>query len=944
MAYERLNLKDGAVFDETHIKRIDDGIESLYNDLYSMKTTVTYTLETQTANVDTPSYSTVYAHSTFSGWGSYAGKPAKFDRVQFPVLVRSGYPISQFNVKVYEIPETDEMTFSGNTYTPRPNAWNCIASVTSNLKNTLEYTGVYEIVTVDFPQQIVNTNNKHLYIHVYTHSPITMGICSYTVTDAPFNPDYHYTAGGGTSISSDTGGLSNTSTTFKGIAVAFYSKQVSEGEYILDTEAGGAFHELVQESINNSETFSSVFSEKHNTYFAGVGSINLFADARYYTQGLSSTFTGRCFPIGVIPSDIIMGGIGLRISARADVTRLFVTLYEVDQYPVSGLALSFTDLNPVAVRRGSVAIEMAAGDVKDVMCPWNEGDYQNTNNKKLMIGWNLNGYTNLTFDRTNGLSIPTALKSIDGNDYEKMETYYTTETTASSDWRRSWGDNKADLWSAITVETVFDFGEGFYNTLNDILAESTMQTSPTSEIRLAKEYDLVVGDTFQLFYEGVIKSFAPLNDGIRCHCSVGHAYPRYYEFTPSESHSGKTYTLTLSTRRLDGSVISTGSTKLNIHPKLTNDTTPSNLNIMMFGDSLTGSGVWCSEGLRRIYGATDSGAEGPVADGLVTNTVTSYGGYNKTNNTFNVYHEGHSGWTWANFITTSSDSSTTSQMIVVFSEPHGYDLITVQKSEWTDNNGLLWELEEFPNENSIKFNRGEGNTGKQSDITLPTSMTCSNLSLSITNPSDVNWSSSNPFYDELTGELSLVAHAEKYGNTGADIVACLLTWNGANPAGDFINTTAIDTHISNATTLLNQIHTDLPNAKIICLGIQISDLNGGCGKSYGASGGYSDTWASAFYAFDYNKALEELLTQGDFANYCYYVDVKGQFDSRYNMPANYKAVNTRNAGVKELIGANGVHPYNGYDTNGSGYYQIGDAFYRALTKVIPTLVETTTTE
>jgi hypothetical protein len=53
------------------------------------------------------------------------------------------------------------------------------------------------------------------------------------------------------------------------------------------------------------------------------------------------------------------------------------------------------------------------------------------------------------------------------------------------------------------------------------------------------------------------------------------------------------------------------------------------------------------------------------------------------------------------------------------------------------------------------------------------------------------------------------------------------------------------------------------------------------------------------------------------------------------MPANYKAVNTRNKGIKELIGANGVHPWNGYDTQSSGYYQIGDAFYRALTKVIP---------
>jgi hypothetical protein len=140
------------------------------------------------------------------------------------------------------------------------------------------------------------------------------------------------------------------------------------------------------------------------------------------------------------------------------------------------------------------------------------------------------------------------------------------------------------------VEAVFDFGEGFYNKLDEILGEQTVQTAPSSEIRLAKEYDLVVGDTFQLFYEGVIKGFDVLKEGIRCNCSVGAAYPRYYEFKPTATHAGKTYTLTLSTRRLDGTVISSGSTKINVHSKLTDNTTPENLNIMMFGDSLTADG------------------------------------------------------------------------------------------------------------------------------------------------------------------------------------------------------------------------------------------------------------------------------------------------------------------------------------------------------------------
>ncbi|HPN61528.1 MAG TPA: hypothetical protein PLO88_05310, partial [Bacilli bacterium] len=55
-----------------------------------------------------------------------------------------------------------------------------------------------------------------------------------------------------------------------------------------------------------------------------------------------------------------------------------------------------------------------------------------------------------------------------------------------------------------------------------------------------------------------------------------------------------------------------------------------------------------------------------------------------------------------------------------------------------------------------------------------------------------------------------------------------------------------------------------------------------------------------------------------------YVDVKGQFDSEYNMPTSPKPVNTESS-ITEPIGTSmGMHP------NTDGYEQIGDAFYRAL--------------
>ena len=137
--------------------------------------------------------------------------------------------------------------------------------------------------------------------------------------------------------------------------------------------------------------------------------------------------------------------------------------------------------------------------------------------------------------------------------------------------------------------------------------------------------------------------------------------------------------------------------------------------------------------------------------------------------------------------------------------------------------------------------------------------------------------------------------------------------------------------MKNATTLLRQAHSDFPDAKIVCMGIQISSLTGGNGASYGATGSYSDPYATAFYAFDYNKALEELVTNDEFGEYCYYVDTKGQFDTEYNMPYKDTDVNNRNDAESEIVGTNGVHP------SAKGYYQIGDAFYRALHRVIPQL-------
>jgi hypothetical protein len=164
----------------------------------------------------------------------------------------------------------------------------------------------------------------------------------------------------------------------------------------------------------------------------------------------------------------------------------------------------------------------------------------------------------------------------------------------------------------------------------------------------------------------------------------------------------------------------------------------------------------------------------------VTNSIVTYGSKNNLHNNFRIYHEGYGRWQWSSFLNPERGSdSTINGIIVTLETEHNYDLNTVQKSIWTDNNGLLWELEDFPSDMQIKFNRGNGNNATQAETTTPITLTSAALGLSIT-PTKIVWETTNPFYDEATESLDFIAHANKYGADTADIVSCLLTWNGAS--------------------------------------------------------------------------------------------------------------------------------------------------------------------
>ena len=80
-------------------------------------------------------------------------------------------------------------------------------------------------------------------------------------------------------------------------------------------------------------------------------------------------------------------------------------------------------------------------------------------------------------------------------------------------------------------------------------------------IYLAKQYNLVVGDKFELFYRGVIRLHNPYQYYILVSCPKGNPYPRYFTYTPKENEVGS-YSLKIQLIDNDNNVIDEGETTL----------------------------------------------------------------------------------------------------------------------------------------------------------------------------------------------------------------------------------------------------------------------------------------------------------------------------------------------------------------------------------------------
>jgi len=420
-------------------------------------------------------------------------------------------------------------------------------------------------------------------------------------------------------------------------------------------------------------------------------------------------------------------------------------------------------------------------------------------------------------------------------------------------------------------------------------------------VTLPKKFDLVVGDTFQLFYRGIIDAPNPYVYDILAVCEKGRNCPRYFEFTPECEGE---YSLKIFVYGPGKVLLGEAETMLIAK----NPVQPSKpVNILCMGDSLTQGGEWASESMRRLT-ATDGT---PKGDGL--KDITFIGTCEKRDCRF----EGYGGWRWESYYMQSPGA------MWIVCNTHD-KTIEDQHSLWQDENGYIWQIETLADDYN-KFNRY-----LQHDGPIPSAGSKLTHYKNAVHTSPIVIESCyqeklSPFFDIEKGEIDFRTYCSRNSFDGIDILYILLGCNGR--VEDYIAgldaTQQAEKCAASAKLMARRLHKDYPEAKIRIVGLPFQSVNGGCGTNYGAHLPSCDWYEYTRFVLESNRISSEWVTEEEFRDYADFVCVSAQFDAENSFPQTVKPVNTRSTKT-EAIDINGAHPTE------EGYMQIADAVYRNM--------------
>ncbi len=418
------------------------------------------------------------------------------------------------------------------------------------------------------------------------------------------------------------------------------------------------------------------------------------------------------------------------------------------------------------------------------------------------------------------------------------------------------------------------------------------------KVVLPDKYDLVVGDTFQLFYRGIIEAPNPFVYDILATCQKGKGFPRYYEFTPEEEGE---YELTISVFDAKKNLLGSQKTRLVVNEPKAN-TKP--LNILCMGSSTTAGGQWANEANRRLTAADGE------PKGLGFKNINFIGTCKKEN----TGYEGYGGWLWKTF----TETGNTNMWVHTDYNMDAED----QHSIWKDENGNEWKLETldirrlkflpYGNNNGVRPESGKlthvANAIHTDDIIFESSM----------------YEKCSPYYDEKTDSISFKAYCERIGIDKIDAVYVLLGMNGLlDVKGDILD--YCPDVIRQAKVLADILHKEFPDAKLKVMGTIMPGTTGGVGWNYGAVMPYCDGYNLRRFVLRLNELYQEWANEPEYSDFVEYINTSGQFDCDNNFPEVEKPVNTRSKKT-EMMGINGLHPVD------TGYMQIADAAFRNMVK------------
>jgi hypothetical protein len=408
-------------------------------------------------------------------------------------------------------------------------------------------------------------------------------------------------------------------------------------------------------------------------------------------------------------------------------------------------------------------------------------------------------------------------------------------------------------------------------------------------LHLPEKYNLVVGDTFELFWKGIIKCHNVDDYYIEAVCDKGAPFRKRFVYTPIAGDVGN-HTLEISVYDNNHTIIASGETILSVNSKATS---PANDTVVLYvGDSLANSGYVPDEFHRRLTATNGN----PVGDGL--SNISFIGTCLSSTN--QVPYEGYGGWTFNSYNTENK----TDGFVWITATSHG-KTDDDQHSVYTDANGKNWKIETVE-DGRIKMIR-TSSTG-----TLPASGTLTWVSGGV-NTANIVYTASeqaagNPFWNENTSAVDFLNYVQGQGKNSLDYLYVLLGWNSTSASDDSIR--------ADMNTFVGNVHASFPNCQVVLLGLEIPSFEG-LAANYGAKAKWT-YYNTMSHVFRLNKLYEEIANATENVSF---VQISGQFDTEHNMQTSTRTVNVRNS-TTETYQSNGIHPAT------SGYYQIADACYR----------------